>query len=148
MPGDLPLHILGAGDYWILPKRNGEVILAMYGPDLIERSDFDASLTEEVKLETLRGVVEMLPALEDTTILEHRGDLLAMAPKPPYHKPVLGRLPEWQNGYIAGRFGSLGVCMSPATGEVMAELIDTGKAPLRARRMLERIAPDAARGQA
>jgi glycine/D-amino acid oxidase-like deaminating enzyme len=34
--------------------------------------------------------------------------------------------------------------MSPATGELMAELIDTGKAPLRARRMFERLAPGAA----
>ena len=31
--------------------------------------------------------------------------------------------------------------MSPATREVMAELLDTGEAPLRARRMLERLLP-------
>ncbi len=31
--------------------------------------------------------------------------------------------------------------MSPATGELMAELIDTGEVPLRARRMFERLAP-------
>jgi glycine/D-amino acid oxidase-like deaminating enzyme len=141
LPGGLPLHTLGAGDYWILPKKNGEVILAMYGPDLIERPDFDAGLTEEVKLGILSGVARTLPALEQAKILEHRGDLLAMAPTPPYQKPVMGRLPEWQNGYIASNFGGLGICMSPATGEVMAELIETGKAPLRARRMLERIAP-------
>ena len=141
MPGDLPLHTLGAGDYWILPKKNGEVILAMYGPDFIERPNLDASLTEEVKLEIVKGVARVLPALEDATIVEHRGDLLAMAPTPPYQKPVMGRLPEWQNGYIASRFGGDGVCMSPATGELMAELIDTGKTPLRARRMFERLAP-------
>jgi glycine/D-amino acid oxidase-like deaminating enzyme len=146
VPGGLPLHILGAGDHWILPKRNGEVILAMYGPDFIERPDLDASLTEKVKLEILEGVARVLPTLEDATILEHRGDLLALAPTPPYHKPVLGRLPEWQNGYVASRFGGLGVCMSPATGELMAELIDTGKVPLRARRMFERLAPSIASG--
>jgi glycine/D-amino acid oxidase-like deaminating enzyme len=144
IPVDLPLHTLGAGDCWIVPKKNGEVILALYGPDLIERPDLDASLTEEVKLEILTGVARVLPALEDATIVEHRGDLLAMAPTPPYQKPVMGRLAEWRNGYIAARFGGDGVCMSPAIGEVMAELIDTGKAPLRARRMLERLAPGAA----
>ena len=144
VPGGLPLHTLGAGDCWILPKRNGEVILALYGPDFIERPDLDASLTEEGKLEILNGVVRILPALEDAKILEHRGDLLALAPTPPYHKPVMGRLPDWQNGYIASRFGGLGVCMSPATGELMAELIDTGEVPLRTRRMFERIGPDGA----
>ena len=94
-----------------------------------------------MKLETVKGVSRILPALEDATIVEHRGDLLAMAPTPPYQKPVMGRFPEWQNGYVASRFGGDGVCMSPATGELMAELIDTGVAPLRARRMFERLAP-------
>jgi glycine oxidase len=142
MPVDLPLHTLGAGDLWILPKKNGEVILAKYGADdFIDRPNFDASLSEEMKLEVVKGVARILPALEDATIVEHRGDLLAMAPTPPYQKPVMGRLPEWQNGYIASRFGGDGVCMSPATGELMAELIDTGKVPLRARRMFERISP-------
>jgi len=142
MPVDLPPHTLEAGDFWILPKKNGEVILATYGPaDFIDRPNLDASLSEEVKLEIVKGVARILPALEDATIVEHRGDLLAMAPTPPYQKPVMGRFPEWQNGYIAARFGGDGVCMSPATGELMAELIDTGKAPLRARRMFERLAP-------
>jgi glycine oxidase len=141
LPGGLPLHTLGAGDTWILPKQNGEVILAMYGPDFVERSNLDASLREEVKLEILRRVARVLPSLEDATIVEHRGDLLALAPTPPYQKPVMGRLPGFRNGYVASRFGGDGVCMSPATGEVMAELIDTGKAPLRARRMLEWLAP-------
>jgi glycine oxidase len=147
MPGELPLHTLGAGDYWILPKKNGEVILAKYGPeDFIERPNLDASLREEAKLEIVKGVARILPALENATIVEHRGDLLAMAPTPPYQKPVMGRLPKWQNGYVASRFGGDGVCMSPATGELMAELIDTGKPPLRARRMFERLAPGAAGG--
>ena len=69
---------------------------------------------------------------------DHHGHVVsdiqkAMTPTPPYQKPVMGRLPKWQNAYIASRFGGDGVCMSPATGELMAELIDTGKRPLRAR---------------
>jgi glycine oxidase len=147
MPRDLPLHTLGAGDFWILPKKNGEVILAKYGRyDFIERPTLDASLREEAKLAIIEGVARILPALEDATIVEHRGDLLAMAPTPPYQKPVMGRFPDWRNGYIASRFGGDGVCMSPAAGELMAELIDTGNVPLRARRMFERLAPGAASG--
>jgi glycine oxidase len=142
MPIELPLHTLGIEDYWILPKKNGEVILARYGAaDFIDRPTFDASVSEEMKMEVVAGVARILPALEDATIVEHRGDLLAMAPTPPYQKPVMGRFAEWQNGYVASRFGGDGVCMSPATGELMAELIETGKAPLRARRMFERLAP-------
>jgi len=142
MPVDLPLHTLGVDDYWILPKKNGEVILATYGAsDFIDRPDFDASVSEEVMQNVIENVTQILPALEDATIVEHRGDLLAMAPTPPYQKPVMGRIPSWQNAYLASRFGGDGICMSPAAGELMAELIDTGKAPLRARRMFDRLAP-------
>ena len=142
LPVDLPLRTLAADDFYILPKKNGEVILATYGAkDFVDRPDFDASLSEETKLAALEGVARILPALESATIVEHRGDLLAMAPTPPYQKPVMGRFPEWQNAYVATRFGGDGVCMSPATGELMAELIDTGQAPLRARRLFECLAP-------
>jgi glycine/D-amino acid oxidase-like deaminating enzyme len=143
VPGGLPLQTLVAGDYWIIPKVNGEVILAIYGADLIERPDFDASLSEEVKLEILKGTAAILPALEDAKLLEYRGDLLAVPEKPPIHKPVIGRLPEWQNGYIATHFGGLGINMSPAAGELLAELIATGRAPLRAKRTLEALSPRA-----
>jgi glycine oxidase len=142
LPVALPLHTLGADGFWILPKKNGEVILATYGvEDFVDRADFDASPSEETKLAALQGVAQILPALEEARIVEQRGDLLAMAPTPPYQKPVLGRLPQWRNGYVAARFGGDGVCMSPATGELMAELIDTGRVPLRARRMFECLAP-------
>ena len=125
---------------------SGEVILATYGhKDFVDRADFDASLSEETKLTALEGVARVLPALEDATIVEHRGDLLAMAPTPPYQKPVMGRFPEWRNAYVAARFGGDGVCMSPATGELMAELIDTAQVPLRARHLFECLAPSDAR---
>ena len=142
LPVDLPLRTLAADDFYILPKKNGEVILATYGAkDFVDRPDFDASLSEETKLAALEGVARILPALEEATIVEHRGDVLAMAPTPPYQKPVMGRFPEWQNAYVAARFGGDGVCMSPAAGEVMAELIETGQVPLRTRRMFECLAP-------
>ncbi|HEY5659005.1 MAG TPA: FAD-dependent oxidoreductase [Myxococcota bacterium] len=145
LPVDLPLHTLGADDFYILPKKNGEVILATYGAkDFVDRADFDASLSEETKLAALEGVLQILPALEDATIVEHRGDLLAMAPTPPYQKPVMGRFPEWRNAYVAARFGGDGVCMSPAAGELMAELIETARVPLRARHMFECLAPASA----
>jgi len=146
MPGSFPLHGLGAGDIWIVPKKNGEVILATYGArDFVDRPDFDASLSEETKLAALEGAAGALSALEEATIVEHRGDLLAMAPAPPYQKPVMGRLPNWRNAYVAARFGGDGVCMSPATGELMAELIDTSRVPLRARHLFECLAPSGAR---
>jgi glycine/D-amino acid oxidase-like deaminating enzyme len=139
VPGGLPFQTLVAGDYWIIPKVNGEVILSPYVGSVSPRDTFDASLNEELKLRTLTDCAAILPALEEAKLVEHRGDLLAMPAEPPLQKPTLGRLPEWRNGYVATHFGGLGINMSPAAGELMAELIATGKPPLRAARTLDHL---------
>ena len=42
------------------------------------RDDFDDSLTEELMLRTLSDCAQILPALEEAKLVEHRGDLLAL----------------------------------------------------------------------
>jgi len=138
--GGMPFQTLVAGDYWIIPKVNGEVILSQYVGSISQRDAFDASLSEELKLRTVSGCTEILPELESAKLLEHRGDLLAMRASAPFQKPTLGRLPSWENGYLATHFGGLGINMSPAAGELMAELIATGRPPLRAAQTLEALA--------
>jgi glycine oxidase len=141
VPGGLPFQTLVAGDYWIIPKLNGEVILSPYVGSVSLREDFDDSLTEELMLRTLSDCAQILPALEEAKLVEHRGDLLAMRDSEPFQKPTLGRLPQWENGYLATHFGGLGINMSPAAGELMAELIAAGRAPLRAAQTLAQLAP-------
>ena len=137
VPGGLPFQTLVADDYWIIPRVNGDVILSAYLGSVSQRDTFDDSLTEELKLRTLAACTEVLPALEDAKLVEHRGDLLALPVTPPFEKPTLGRLPRLSNGYIATHFAGLGISMSPAVGELMAELIVTGQPPLRAARTLD-----------
>jgi glycine oxidase len=139
--GGLPFQTLVAGDHWIIPKVNGEVILSRYVGSISARDDFDDSLTEELRLRTVSGCAEVLPELREAKLLEHRGDLLALRASPPYQKPTLGRLPQWENGYLATHFAGLGINMSPAAGELMAELIATGRRPLRAAQVLAHLAP-------
>jgi len=141
VPGGLPFQTLVAGDFWIIPKLNGEVILSQYVGSISSRDEFDDSLTEELRLRTVSGCAEILPQLEEAKLLEHRGDLLAMRASAPFQKPTLGRLPQWENGYLATHFAGLGINMSPAAGELMAELIATGRPPLRAAQMLAQLAP-------
>jgi glycine oxidase len=141
VPGGLPFQTLVAGDHWIIPKVNGEVILSQYVGSISSRDDFDDSLTEELGLRTVSGCAEILPALEEAKLVEHRGDLLAMRASAPFQKPTLGRLPQWENGYLATHFAGEGIMMSPAAGELMAELIATGRRPLRAAQTLAQLAP-------
>ena len=89
----------------------------------------------------MSGCAEILPALEEAKLVEHRGDLIAMRASAPFQKPTLGRLPQWENGYLATHFAGLGIGMSPAAGELMAELIATGRRPLRAAQTLAQLAP-------
>ena len=90
-------------------------------------------------LKTLTDCAAILPELEDAKLLEHRGDLLSMRVDDPMEKPILDRLPQWRNAYLATHFGPLGICMSPAAGELMAEWIATGGRPLRAAKTLDHL---------
>jgi glycine/D-amino acid oxidase-like deaminating enzyme len=139
VPGGLPFQTLVAGDYWIIPKLNGEVILGPYLGCMSPRETYDDSLNEELILKTVTECAAILPELGDAKLLEHRGDLLSMSAETPSEKPVLGKLPQWHNGYVATHFGPLGISMSPAAGELMAELIATGKPPLRAAKTLDHL---------
>ncbi len=143
-----PEHSL-RGEVTILSRVDGDVILASAEAhtkreyfELKTRTDFDTSLSEEVKMKNIEAAMDILPQLlENADLVEHRGDLLAYGPDPYYHKPVMGRLSRWENGYIATRFGALGIQMSVGAGEVMAELIANGQVPFGAKQMMEHLSP-------
>ena len=139
----LPLHTLCHGNSWIVPRRDGDVICASwhggFAPPL--QDDFDASLRDESPLEIMLEVTRILPGLERARLVEHRGDLLAYAPRAPWERPVLGRIPGWENAHVATRFGGLGMMLSPGVGELMAGLVADGDIPLRARRSMEVLSP-------
>lgn len=139
-PRDFPLHSISNGTQTIIPKVNGDIIFGMAGkPDL--KDEFDSSLSEEKKMTILEGVIDMLPDLEEAKLIEHRGDLQAWGPGPAYNKPVMGVLPDIENCYVATRFGTAGILMSPGAGKVMADLIAGEEIPKRFRRMLDYISP-------
>jgi D-amino-acid dehydrogenase len=50
-------------------------------------------------------------------------------PMTPDGLPVIGRLPGYLNLVVASGHGMLGVTLAPATGEAVADLITTGRAP-------------------
>ena len=143
VPKRLPPYGLTAPNgVTIVPKVSGDVILGHAGMADLQTS-FDIRLTtEELKMKLLDEAVELLPTLSEAKLVEQRGDLEAWSPPPKRIQPVLGRLPEWENIYIATRFGTLGMMMSPGTGRVMADLIlGGGHAPARFRHMLEVLSP-------
>ena len=125
----------------IVPQVNGTVILGHSGvPD--PQPDLNISLTDEARMEIMEGAVDLLPELEQAKLVEQRGDLEGWAPGPCFMQPVLGRLPEWDNVYIAARLGTLGMTMSLAVGQQMADLIVAeGQLPLYAKATMEYLSP-------
>jgi glycine/D-amino acid oxidase-like deaminating enzyme len=138
-----PFALAGPNGQTIVPKVGGDVILGHAGlPDL--QPGFEASLTtEDAKLMMLADAMELLPSMGDAKLIEQRGDFECWSPAPLRIRPVLGRLPEWDNVYLATRFGTLGMMMSLGAGRVLSELILQGTPPVRFRRLLEELSPAA-----
>ena len=127
----------------ITPKVDGSVILGFgRALDDPQKSPDAPQTTEEDKTMLISGAIDLLPTLNEAEIIEQRGDLECWGPSPNCTKPVIGRLPEWDNAYIATRFGTTGIMMSPGAGQVMADLIITGgRPPYRFKAMLDYLSP-------
>ena len=140
VPNRLPPYMLTCG-VSVIPKVDGTVILGhSVVPD--PQPDFDNSLTNEAKMEILQGAIGLLSGLEEAKLVEHRGDLEGWTPSPKHLQPVLGRFSQWDNAYIAARLGTLGMTMSPAVGQVMADIIIAeGHIPYYIKSMMEYLSP-------
>jgi glycine/D-amino acid oxidase-like deaminating enzyme len=143
VPKPLPPYALASpAGLAIIPKVDGTVILGHAGLADLQTS-FDVSLTtEKAKMALLNDAVELLPALNEAELVEHRGDFECWSPPPNRIQPVLGRLPEWENAYIATRFGTLGMMLSLGAGQIMADLIIAGgRIPNRVKNMMAVLDP-------
>jgi len=146
-PKGFPKHSLGSRRCEILSRVNGDITVAgSEGSSRFDffngkvRPDFDATLSEDLVETVLEAAIAILPDLKDAELIEHRGDLLAHGPSPLYNKPALGRLPDWENGYIATE-ASNGIHLSVGMGQVLADLITGGEIPCDVKQMLEHIRP-------
>ncbi len=141
-PWALPLHTISHRHCSIIPKVSGDAILASrHRMTRREENDFDSNLRSDLIEKTFADVTDILPGLEQAKVIEHRGDLLACAPDMPFNKPLMGRFPDWENGYIATQFGGLGICLSPGAGQIMADLIADGQVPFRVRNVMQCLGP-------
>lgn len=141
LPRPFPLYGIWTTKGAIVPDFDGRVILHSFceWPDLV--TDFDSSLTEESKLSAIEMASELFPEMEKGSIVEHRGDLECWAPVLRM-QPALGRHPEWDNVYLAGRLGTFGFALSLSVGEILAELIARdGRTPYRVEKLLEFLSP-------
>jgi len=141
LPRPFPPYSIWTTEGAIIPESGNQILLHGFEgwPDLV--TNFDSSLTEESKLSAIEMGTHLFPEIENGSIVEHRGDLECWTPGLRM-RPVLGRHPEWDNVYLASRFGSRGIMLSLSAGELMAELIARGgQDPYRVEKLLETLSP-------
>jgi glycine oxidase len=110
-------HILHGHSGYLIPKANGTTVIGATH----DAVGFDARVTG-AGLQWLMGTgTRMIPELAEATfkhawlgfrpIMEDGG------------RPIVGRLPGYDNAYVASGHGAIGVTVSPAVGQSLASLI-------------------------
>lgn len=141
---DKPLskHMVLNGLAGFIPKPEGDYIfgISSQSDETFSNADDPVRLDPETKFELMDELLKIYPDLGDAKIVEHRGDYMSWSPKAPHSKPVIGRMPNYTNAYIAARL-SVGMMASAGVGRIMSEYVLTGETPAHYVRMLDHLDP-------
>jgi glycine oxidase len=114
-------HIIFGDGIYLAPRGDRIIVGATK-----EERGFDVAVTEEGIAWLTATARRLLPSLVDQPVQKAWAGL---RPKTPDYRPILGPLPGWENVSIAAGHNSVGVILSAITGQSMAELLSTGRAP-------------------
>ena len=97
----------------------------------MELSGLNHDMRQERVAAIARSATWAIQGWPDTTRTSGPGVRIWNGPRPmtPDGLPVIGWLPGYRNLIVASGHAMLGVTLAPATGEAVAELITTGRAP-------------------
>jgi D-amino-acid dehydrogenase len=96
------------------------------GGTLEADAGFDTRVTAHGVHELLREGLKTAPGLGTATIKEVR---VGLRPASADDRPVLGKLPDWSNVYVATGHGTEGLLIGPYTAMLVAESILSGQTP-------------------
>ena len=92
-----------------------------------EWKGFDDQPSIRARQSLLDGAIKMLPALSESVVVKQTA---CLRPVTPDWLPILGKVPNWDNAYLATGAGKKGVLMSTGMGKAIAEIITTGNTQL------------------
>ena len=92
----------------------------------IEVGTIDGRVDQAALNAIIAAASKFLPGLDPGDTTEHWSGLRPLAPS---GLPILGRIPDFENLYVATGHGTLGVTLGPITGRHMATLILDGRLP-------------------
>jgi len=109
-------HILLSEDRYIIPRRDGRVLVG----STTERVGFDKSVSAEVRESLLEYALRTLPGLSDAE-LEHQWS--GLRPGSPDGIPAIGEHPRIEGLFInAGHYRN-GLVMAPASARLLTDLL-------------------------
>ena len=111
-------HIAGPGA--VVQKADGKLWVAATE----EEVGFDLTTTSEARASLLERAARVFPSVSDARVLEQTA---CLRPKTPDGLPILGKVPERDNVYLATGGGKKGVLLAPAMGRVVADLVMRGE---------------------
>lgn len=117
--------VVRGGHVYLVPRTSGELVIGATG----EEMGWDTTVTAGGVYELLRDAHALVPGLTELPLAE---SLAGLRPGSPDNAPMLGptALPGLQAA--TGHFRN-GVLLTPVTGDVLAESLETGELPEQAR---------------
>lgn len=101
---------------YLIPRRDGHVVCG----SSMRQVSFDTSPSAEIRQDILQACLEMVPELADFPLVKQWAGL---RPSSPDGIPYIGKIPELQNAWANfGHFRN-GLCMAPASGKLLAQLM-------------------------
>ena len=116
-------HVLNNGPRYLVPRADGRILVGATE----EETGFEKRNTVEGVAGLLEFARQMVPGLANARLEQIWSGL---RPGSPTGDPFLSRLPRHVNGYVAAGHFRSGLQLSPATGTLMAQLIQTGTTEL------------------
>lgn len=92
-----------------------------------EEVGFDLSTTSEARRRLLADIARFLPPVTRLPVVEQTA---CLRPRTPDALPLLGRVADRDNVYVATGAGKKGILLGPAMGRVVADLVVRQKTPL------------------
>jgi glycine oxidase len=125
LPAPNITHDLTHGMISLYRRGNDEVWVGVTR----ESAGFDETPTAEGRRALIEGASRIMPAMREAVLIEHVASLRPMTRS---GLPVIGRLPQWNNVFIANGGGIKGVLLSAAVGAAIRDLVlsDTTTLPV------------------
>lgn len=115
-------HIVDGLGIYVVPRADGKILLGA----TVEFVGYDKTATVDGAKQMIDAGIAIAPQLADSTFVQTWAGLRPYAKK----GPLLGYLPGYDNVVLASGHFKNGILLAPITGQLIGELLTTGKPSL------------------